>query len=67
MTAQADSCIAAAFSITMRRYSAGEQVSRAIIMLRRTMVSHDAIVNSANVNASGRFRRELRFAMGEPS
>jgi len=38
----------------------------AIITLRRAMVSHDAAINSATINASGRFRRELSFAIDVP-
>lgn len=66
ITAKADSCIAAAFSIAIRRYSAGEHVPLAIIRLRRAIVSHDAIINSATIRGSGRLRRELSFAMIHP-
>ena len=48
----------------MRWYSAGEHVPRTIIRLRRAMVSHDAIINSAAISGSERLRRELSFAMG---
>lgn len=34
-----------------------------IIRLRRAIVSHDAIINSATISGSGRLRRELSFAM----
>src|SRR5690349_6548426 len=66
ITAKADSCIAAAFSIAIRRYSAGEHVPLAIMTLRRAIVSHDAIINSATIRGSGRLRRELSFAMVRP-
>ena len=46
-------CHAATFSATMRRYSAGEQVPRAIIMLRRAIVSQDAAANSIIMMGSG--------------
>jgi len=47
----------------MRRYSAGEQVPCTIIRLRRAIVSHDAIINSAISNGSGRERRDVSFFM----
>ena len=59
----ADCRSAAAFSIAMRRYSAGEQVPCTIIRLRRAIVSHDAIINSAITSGSGRERRDVSFFM----
>lgn len=38
----------------------------AIMTLRRAIVSHDAIINSATIRGSGRLRRELSFAMVRP-
>lgn len=63
ITAIADCRSAAAFSIAMRRYSAGEQVPCAIIRLRRAIVSHDAIISSAITSGSGRERRDVSFFM----
>lgn len=63
ITAIADCRSAAAFSIAMRRYSAGEQVPCTIIRLRREIVSHDAIINSAITSGSGRERRDESFFM----
>jgi hypothetical protein len=58
MMAATDDRIAAAFSSSMRQYSAGEQAPRAINRLRLITVSHDAAVRRAIVigNASGEFR-----------
>ena len=47
MSAAIDICTAVAFSAVMRRYSAGVQVPRAIIKVRRNIVSQDARVSRA--------------------
>jgi len=52
-----DCCNAAAFSVTIRRYSAGVQLPRAIIELRRAIVSHEAAINSTIINGRGGRRR----------
>jgi hypothetical protein len=54
ISASVDACMAAAFSMTIRWYSAALQVPCAIIRLRRYMVSHDASVSW--VIMAGRFR-----------
>jgi hypothetical protein len=43
--------------MTMRWYSAGVQAPRAIIAVRRAIVSHEAIANSAIISGSARERR----------
>ena len=47
MSAPIDICTAATFSAVMRRYSAGVHVPRAIIRVRRKIVSQDATVSRA--------------------
>ena len=47
--AVSEACAATAFSPVMRQYSAALQVPCAIIMVRRSTVSHDAAVNTAIV------------------
>jgi hypothetical protein len=59
MTAIADCCNAAAFSIIIRWYSAGVQTPRAIRAVRRAIVSHEAIASSAIISGSDRARRRL--------
>jgi hypothetical protein len=61
--ASADSYVATALSIVMRRYSECEHLPWAIIRLRRAIVSHDAIINSVNISGSARWRRRMSFAM----
>ena len=58
ITASADCCIAATFSVVMRRHSVGEHVpSWSIIRLQ------DAIINSAVISGSAHLRRGVSFAM----
>jgi len=52
-----DCCNAAAFSVTIRRYSAGVQLPRAIIELRRAIVSHEAAINPIIISGNGGRRR----------
>ena len=64
IAAIADCCNAAAFSIIIRWYSAGVQAPRAIIAVRRAIVSHEAIANSAIIIGSERVRRRADLFMG---
>jgi hypothetical protein len=57
MTARLEACIAAAFSMTMRWYSAALQVPCAIMKVRRQTVSQDANVNWAIIVGRLRLRR----------
>ena len=57
ITARVERCNAAAFSMTMRLYSAGARVSRAISKVRRAIVSHDASIISVIIKGSARLRR----------
>jgi hypothetical protein len=54
---------AIAFSCTIRAYSAGEHVPRAIIKVRRPIVSQEARVISSKVSGSNVDRRRLRFGI----
>ena len=63
ITARVERCNAAAFSMTMRLYSAGAQVSRAISKVRRAIVSHDASIISAIIKGSARLRRRIGLRM----
>jgi hypothetical protein len=58
-----DSVTAAAFSRTMRQYSAGEHLSRTISSVRRIIVSQDANISSVITNRSDDFRRLLAFIL----
>ena len=49
----ADRVAADIFSITIREYSAGKHVPRAIIALRRPMVSQEASANSIIISGKG--------------
>jgi len=61
-----DCCNAAAFSVTMRRYSVGVQLPRAIIEFRRAIVSHEAAINSTIISGNGgRRRRASLFILGQ--
>jgi hypothetical protein len=62
ISASPERCIAIAFSLTMRQYSAVEQLPAAIMSERRAIVSEDARVISASRIGSGS-RRRLRDAM----
>ncbi len=61
--ARVERCNAAAFSMTMRLYSAGVHVSWAIIKVRRTIVSHDASIISVIIKGSARLRRLVDLRM----
>ena len=63
ITARVERCNAAAFSMTMRLYSAGVQASRAISKVRRAIVSHDASIISAIIKGSVRLRRRIGLRM----
>jgi hypothetical protein len=63
ITARVERCNAATFSMTMRLYSAGVQVSRAIIEVRRAIVSHDTSIISAIIKGSARLRRRIGLRM----
>jgi len=54
---------AAAFSMTMRLYSAGLQVLWAIIKVRRAIVSHDASIISVIIKGRARLRRRTDLRM----
>ena len=54
---------AAAFSMTMRLYSAGLQAFWAIIKVRRAIVSHDASIISVIIKGSARLRRRTDLRM----
>jgi len=67
ITARVECCNAAAFSMTMRLYSAEVQVFWAIIKVRRAIVSHDATIISAMIKVSARLRRwmDLRIVSAQ--
>src|SRR4029077_2899958 len=52
---------AVAFSRTMRRYSAAEQLPVAIIQLRHAIVSHEQTISSAAITGSGTTVRPFTF------
>src|SRR5271166_6286883 len=49
----ADSAAASDFSLTIRRYSAGERSFWFISRVRRTIVSHDASISSVSIIGTG--------------
>ena len=57
------------FSRSIREYSAGEHVPRAIINERRPIVSHEASANSAMITAGdrGAFRLRMSWRWGRRS
>jgi hypothetical protein len=55
-----DAAAASAFSLTIRRYSAGEQVFCTISSVRRVIVSQEANIRSVTVPGSDKFLRRLR-------
>jgi hypothetical protein len=57
----ADRAAASAFSLTIRRYSAGEQSFRSISRVRRAIVSHDANISSVIIAADDLLRRLRTF------
>jgi hypothetical protein len=61
-----DVAAAAIFSRTMRRYSAGEHVFRAISNVRRAMVSQEASINSVIITGSDDVLRRLRAVILNP-
>ena len=63
ITARVECCNAAAFSMTMRLYSAGLQVFCAIIKVRRAIVSHDASIISVIIKGSARLRLRTDLRM----
>jgi hypothetical protein len=58
-----DAAAASTFSLTIRRYSAGEQLFCIIISVRRVIVSHDDSIKSAIIAGSGTPLRRLRVFM----
>jgi hypothetical protein len=58
---RAERCAAVAFSRTMRRYSAAEQLPVAIIQLRHAIVSHEHTISSAAITGSGTTVRRFTF------
>jgi hypothetical protein len=61
MSFDADKAAASTFSPNIRRYSAGEHLSRAMSNVRRAIVSKDAVSASAIIIGNETVFRRLRF------